>query len=189
MGVPESSGRKATLAMKILLLVGFLAALAVAEPVAEPNAEANADPWYRSYGYGLGHYGGYRGYGYSAYRPYYGGYGYLGRKKRDAEPVAEPVADPNAEANADPWYSAYGYGLGHYGGYRHLGYSAYRPYYGGYGYWGRKKRSADAEPEPAANAEADADPWYSAYGYGLGHYMDTDILDIQHTGHTMEDME
>merc|ERR1712123_403092 len=156
MGVPESSGRKATLAMKILLIVGFLAALAVAEPVAEPNAEADADPWYRSYGYGLGHYGGYRHLGYSAYRPYYGGYGYWGRKMRSADAEPEPAA--NAEADADPWYSAYGYGLGHYGGYRHLGYSAYRPYYGGYGgygYWGRKKRSADAEPEPAADAE----PW------------------------------
>merc|ERR1711892_553990 len=101
-GVPESSGRKATLAMKILLIVGFLAALAVAEPVAEPNAGANADAdaWYSAYGhgygYGLGHYGygnRYGGYGYAAYRPY--GYGYYGKRSADAEPAAEPTADAN----------------------------------------------------------------------------------------------
>merc|ERR1712034_147478 len=147
MGSPRVVRESKTLAMKILFIVGaFLAAHAVAdaEPEADPNAEANADPWY-SYGYGLGHgygYGGYGHYGYSAYRPYgyrYGGY--WGRKKREAD--AEPVAEANAEAEADPWYSAYGYGLGH---------AAYRPYitttrWGGYGGWGKKKRSAEAEPE------------------------------------------
>merc|ERR1719228_712682 len=91
----------------------------------------------------------------------------------DAEPVAEPNAeagaDPtaaaNAEAEADPWYSAYGYGLRHYGGYA-------RPYYGGYyrGYGLYGKRSADAEPIADANAEANADPWYRAYGYGRRYY-------------------
>merc|ERR1711915_849053 len=99
------------------------------EAVADPNAEANADPWYSYYGHGLGHYG-YRPYYRSYYRPY--GYGYWGRKKREAEAEPEAVVDPNAEANADPWYSYYGYGLGHYG-YRPYYRSYYRPY--GYGYW------------------------------------------------------
>merc|ERR1712154_457127 len=80
----------------------------------------------------------------------------------------EATADPSADANADPWYSYYS-GLGHYGYGHRLGYGyggyygGYRPYsygyagyglgyggyYGGYhglGYWGRKKRSAEAEP-------------------------------------------
>merc|ERR1719493_607536 len=51
-----------------------------------------------------------------------------------------------------PW--AYGWG----------GY--YRPY--GYGYWGRKKRSADDEVAaagPNPDADADADAWYGYYGY------------------------
>merc|ERR1712244_22731 len=86
----------------------------------------------------------------------------------------EPVADPSAEANADPWYSYYG-GLGHYGYGYGLGYG-YGSYYGGYrpySYWGRKKRSAEAEPEPTA--DPNADPWYR-YGYygrpyaGYGYY-------------------
>merc|ERR1719419_504067 len=66
-------------------------------------------------------------------------------KKREAE--AEPTAA--ADADADPWYSYYGYGLGHYG-YRPYYRSYYRPY--GYGYWGRKKREAEAEPTAAADA-------------------------------------
>merc|ERR1712154_233416 len=78
----------------------------------------------------------------------------------------EATADPSADANADPWYSYYG-GLGHYGyghglGYGYAGYGlGYGGYYGGYhglGYWGRKKRSAEAEPEPTA--DPNADPWY-----------------------------
>merc|ERR1712215_458989 len=105
MGVPESSGSRNSLMMKSLFIVGaFLAAYAVAEaePEAAPNAEANADPWYAYSGYGLGHY---------RYRPYYGGYyrpygyGYWGRKKREAEAEPTAAAEPNAEANADPWYS------------------------------------------------------------------------------------
>merc|ERR1711981_846636 len=66
--------------------------------------------------------------------------------RRRGLPSQNAAAEPNAEANAEPWYSAYGYGLGHYGGYR--GYYGYaRPYAYGYGrYWGRKKRSAEAEP-------------------------------------------
>merc|ERR1712154_210032 len=161
MGVPESSGSQLTLAMKLLLLA--LAACAVAEPAAEANA--NADPWYGYYGHHLGGYRGYYGgYGYAS--PYYGRgyYGHYG--KRSAEPTA--AAEPNAEANADPWYSAYGYGLGHYyGGYgRYYGGYA-RPYYGGYA-WGKKKRSAEAEP--AAEPTPDADAWYGHYGYGRGYY-------------------
>merc|ERR1719347_826757 len=41
------------------------------------------------------------------------------------------------------------------------------------GYFGKKKRSADAEPAAEPNAEADADAWYGYYsrglGYGYGH--------------------
>merc|ERR1719337_817974 len=71
--------------------------------------------------------------------------------------AAVPAPEPNAEP--EPWYG-YGYGGYGYGGY-------YRPY--GYGYWGRKRRSAEpnAVAEPLANAEpepaAAAEPYY---GYG-----------------------
>merc|ERR1712110_1010828 len=74
-------------AMRLILLVGALVALAAAVPEPEPNAAA--EPWY-GYGYGGYGYGGY-------YRPH--GYGYWGRKRRSAEPnaVAEPSADANTE--------------------------------------------------------------------------------------------
>merc|ERR1712154_282208 len=182
MGSSPVIGEPNTSNMKILLFIGVFVAGVLADPeaTADPSAEANADPWYSYYG-GLGHYGyGYGlGYGYGSYyggyRPYSYGYGYYGRKKRSAEP--EPVADPSAEANADPWYTYYS-GLGHYG-YGHglgYGYAGYGLGYGGYhglGYWGRKKRSAEAEPEPTA--DPNADPWYR-YGYygrpyaGYGYY-------------------
>merc|ERR1712008_538796 len=70
--------------------------------------------------------------------------------------LAEPDSTPEAEADpaADAWYGYYGrgygyggYGLGYrgyYGGYGGY-YGGYRGY-GGYGYYGRKKRSAEADP-------------------------------------------
>merc|ERR1712212_1139531 len=79
------------------------------------------------------------------------------------EPEAEAVADPAADASADPYYLTYG--LGHYG---YAGYYGY-PY--GYGYWGRKRRSA--EPEAEATADPKADPYLlyrgGYYGHGLGY--------------------
>merc|ERR1712142_1384161 len=112
-----------------------------AEPVAEPNAEANADAWYGYYGHGLGYGYGHR-YGYGGYYGYpYRAYGYYGKRSADAEPAAEP----NAEADADAWYGYYGHGLGY--GYRRGYYGGYYGYpYRAYGYYGKKKRSADAEP-------------------------------------------
>merc|ERR1711955_77594 len=74
---------------------------------------------------------------------------------------AVPDAQPNADADADP-YLLYGGHLGYYGlGYYGLGYR------GLYGYYGRKRRSADAESVP--DAQPAADP-YLLYGHGLGYY-------------------
>merc|ERR1712088_174465 len=75
------------------------------------------------------------------------------RKKREAE--AEPTAEAEADPEADPWL--YYSGLyGHHG-------------YGGYAYYGRKKREAVAEPEPTADPKAD--PWLLYGGYhGYGGY-------------------
>ena len=75
-------------------------------------------------------------------------------------PQEETAASgPNPDADADA------HGWGYWGGYR--GY--YRPY----GYWGRKKRSAEEETAASGpNPEAEADPWYG-YGYrpyGWGGY-------------------
>merc|ERR1712202_31379 len=97
----------------------FVAATVFGEPEAEANAAA--DPYYLTYGYGLGHYGyaGYYGYPYAHY-------GYWGRKRRSAEPEAEATADPKA----DP-YLLYGGYYGHGYGYGYYGYP-----YGGY-YWGK----------------------------------------------------
>jgi len=100
-------------------------------------------------------------------------------------------AEPAADADADPYYYysglyGRGYGYGHLGyGYGHgYGYGYYRPY--SYGYYGRKKRSAEPTAEPEADAEAD--PWYYysglyghhgygyarhgyyGHGYGYGHH-------------------
>merc|ERR1712215_182375 len=76
-----------------------------------------------------------------------------------AEPEPTAVADPSAEAKADPYLL--------YGGYYRYPY-AYGGYYGhlGYGYWGRKRRSAEAEP--AADPKADPYLLYGGY-YGYGH--------------------
>merc|ERR1711936_375264 len=94
--------------------------------------------------------------------------------------VAGVLAEPEAEAesNPEPWYG-------------------YRGYYGGYGYrrygwYGRKKRSADAEPEAAETAlsgpapDAEAKPYYG-YGYGYpyygyyGHYLGKRSADAEPT--------
>merc|ERR1712088_1055612 len=74
------------------------------------------------------------------------------RKKREAE--AEPTAEAEADPEADPWL--YYSGLyGHHG-------------YGGYAYYGRKKREAVAEPEPTADPKAD--PWLLYGGYAYAPY-------------------
>merc|ERR1711936_26997 len=108
-----------------------------AEAVAEPEAKADAEAepwWYSNYG----GWGGYRdaspywnrGYAYAS--PYYnwGGWGYRGYWKRDAE--AQPEAQPKANADPEAWYSNwYGRRWGGWGyGYRPYGYGAY-----GYGRW------------------------------------------------------
>ena len=95
--------------------------------------------------------------------------------------LAEPDSTPEAEADpaADAWYGYYGrgygyggYGLGYrgyYGGYGGY-YGGYRGY-GGYGYYGRKKRSAEADPAVLAvthSAPAVA-PLVHPYGYALGY--------------------
>merc|ERR1711979_44467 len=107
------------------------------------------------------------------------------RKKREAEPApeADPEAAAEADPEADPWlyysglYGHHGYGLGYH--YAPLTYT-YAPYtyshvyghygLGHYGYFGRKKREAEAEPE--ATADPEADPWllYGGWGYGGYHY-------------------
>merc|ERR1712121_543583 len=83
-----------------------------------------------------------------------------------------PAALAKADPKADPWYY---YGLGGY--YGHGYYGGYYPYtygLGHYGYWGKKKRSA--EPQPAADPKADPYLLYGGYYggyypyYGLGHY-------------------
>merc|ERR1712243_297023 len=120
------------LPLRMIRVLAFLCLIALAlgdaVPDAQPNADADADP-YLLYGGHLGYYGlGYRGL-----------YGYYGRKRRsaDAEPV--PDAQPAAAADADP-YLLYGGHLGYYPlGYYGLGYR------GLYGYYGRKRRSADAD--------------------------------------------
>merc|ERR1712076_244126 len=89
-------------AMRLILLVGALLALAAAVP------EAAAEPYY-GYGYRRGYYGGY------GHRGYYG----WGKKKRSA--VAEPNAAAEPEAAAEPYYG-YGYRRGYYGGYGYRGY-------------------------------------------------------------------
>merc|ERR1712156_456396 len=76
------------------------------------------------------------------------------------------IPEPEATAEAEPWYG-YGYGYRGYGGY--AGY--YRPY--GYGYWGRKRRSAEPNAVAAAEPTAEAEPAADAaayYGYRRGYY-------------------
>merc|ERR1712008_369604 len=106
--------------------------------------------------------------------------------------LAEPDSTPEAEADpaADAWYGYYGrgYGYGGYGlGYRGY-YGGYRGY-GGYGYYGRKKRSAEADPAVLAvthSAPAVAPlvhPYGLGLGYGLGyglHHAPTVGLTVTH---------
>merc|ERR1712109_300839 len=83
--------------MKIVVSILFLAALAFAEPelTSELKSGPNpaADAWYGYYGY-PGYYG-HRYYGYGGYYGHRYGYGYWGRKKREANPqvlLAHPYA-------------------------------------------------------------------------------------------------
>merc|ERR1712154_493211 len=98
-------------------------------------------------------------------------------------PIAAAAPAEEADPEADPWlyysdlYGHHGYGLGYH--YAPLTYT-YAPYtyshvyghygLGHYGYFGRKKREAEAEPE--ATADPEADPWllYGGWGYGGYHY-------------------
>merc|ERR1712008_594329 len=114
--------------------------------------------------------------------------------------LAEPDSTPEAEADpaADAWYGYYGrgygyggYGLGYrgyYGGYGGY-YGGYRGY-GGYGYYGRKKRSAEADPavlavtHPAPAVAPLVHPYGLGLGYGLGyglHHAPTVGLTVTHT--------
>merc|ERR1712008_609111 len=158
--------------MKYVFAVLLLAGLALAEPDSTPEAEADpaADAWYGYYGRGYG-YGGY-GLGYRGY----GGYGYYGRKKRSAEAEPAVLAVTHSAPAVAPLVHPYGLGLGYGLGYglhhaptvgltvthkatEHIpgavtavageptvvhvaGYGGY----GGYCYYGRKKRSAEADP-------------------------------------------
>merc|ERR1712054_600383 len=57
---------KLTLILGIATMDMVLDMATIADHTMVANTEADADPWYRAYGYGLGHYG----YGYGYYRPY-----------------------------------------------------------------------------------------------------------------------
>merc|ERR1711992_145027 len=185
--------------MKIVVSILFLAALAFAEPEltselkSGPNPDPAADAWYGYYGY-PGYYG-HRYYGYGGYYGHRYGYGYWGRKKREANPqvlLAHPYAYAhyvpttyvaptvfNHENHPSTVITATG----------HHVYAApwvvpAKPAVEAE----RKKREAaepgyeGPNPEELAgpNAEADpaADAWYAyyghpyayGYGYGLGGY-------------------
>merc|ERR1712183_47894 len=102
-------------------------------------------------------------------------------EKREAEATAEPEADPWLYYSG--LYGGHGYGYSHYApltySYAPYTYSHVYNHYGlghyglGYsGYYGRKKREAEAEPEAVADPEAD--PWllyggYAGYGHGFGY--------------------
>ena len=95
----------------------LLAGLALAEPEATPEADAAADAWYGYYGHGLGYrryYGGY----YGGWRGYGGwGYGYYGRKKREADPAV--LATTHSAPAVAPLVHPYGYALGYGYGLHH----------------------------------------------------------------------
>merc|ERR1711935_633579 len=76
---------------------------------------------------------------------------------------AEPESQPEAEADpaAEAYYGYYGH-PGYYGGYGGYG----GRYYGGY--YGRKKRDAEADPAVLATTHA-APAVVPHLGYGLGH--------------------
>ena len=96
----------------------LLAGLAFAEPESTPEADPAAEAWYGYYGLG---YRGYRGYygGYGGYygRPYGYGYGYYGRKKREADPAV--LATTHAAPAVAPLVHPYGYALGYGYGLHH----------------------------------------------------------------------
>merc|ERR1712004_552118 len=172
--------------MKFVLALLFLAGLAFAEPEGEASADPAADAYYGYYGLGYGrYYGGYYG-GYYGYPRY--GYGYYGRKKREADPAV--LATTHAAPAVVP-HLGYGLGLGYaYGApllhgaapaltyAHHVGY----PYAYGHlgGYYGLPLLAAKPAEEPAAvearkkrEAEAEADPeawYYGYYGHGYGGY-------------------
>jgi len=98
--------------MKYLIALLFLAALAIAEPESEAKADPAADAWYGYYGY-PGYYG-HRYYGYGGYYGHRYGYGYWGRKKREADPaVLASSSALTAPQTVDlPLVHPYAYGVG-----------------------------------------------------------------------------
>merc|ERR1739847_80313 len=171
--------------MKYLISLLFLAALAIAEPESEAKADPAADAWYGYYGYP-----GYYGHRY--------GYGYWGRKKREADPaVLASSSALTAPQTVDlPLVHPYAYGVGapllhaavphtytvgpatveHTPGtvevkaHAPVVYAGHYGYpYGGWGYgYGVPLLAAPADAEPEADATADA--WYGYYGYGRRYY-------------------
>merc|ERR1711988_2003059 len=92
--------------MKFVLALLLVVGLAFAEPDSDASADAAADAYYGYYGLGYGYgryYGGYYGY------PGYYGYGYYGRKKREADPAV--LATTHAAPAVVP--HVYGLGLGY----------------------------------------------------------------------------
>jgi len=182
--------------MKFALALLFLASLVFAEPESEATADPAADAWYSYYGH-PGYYG-HRYYGYPGYYGHRYGYGYWGRKKREAEADPAVLASTSAVTAPQTVYAHHPYAYAYGAPYLHyqdpvaapVTYThpvAYAHHAGVYGYpYGlpyvypapvvkaaekseRKKREAEAEPE----ADAAADAWYSYYGhpgyYGYGH--------------------
>merc|ERR1711992_96687 len=165
--------------MKYLIALLFLAALAIAEPESEAKADPAADAWYGYYGYP-----GYYGHRY--------GYGYWGRKKREADPaVLASSSALTAPQTVDlPLVHPYAYGVGapllhaavphtytvgpatveHTPGTVEVKAHAPVVYAGHYGYpyggWGY----GYGVPLLAAPAAAEADAWYGYYGYGRRYY-------------------
>merc|ERR1711981_898068 len=183
--------RSQHLIMKFVLALLFVG-LAFAEPEGEATGDAAADAYYGYYGYP-----GYYGHRWGGYRGYYGhgyGYGYYGRKKRDAEAHPAVLATTSA-VKAPQVYThpyAYGYPYAHYGPpaqltYTHavtttpvtytvpkaLTYAHHYPYTYGYGHlpYLIKPVEGDARKKREADGEPEADPeaWYGHY-YGYGGY-------------------
>merc|ERR1711863_173942 len=172
--------------MKIVVSILFLAALAFAEPENDyqsgPNPDPAADAWYGYYGY-PGYYG-HRYYGYGGYYGHRYGYGYWGRKKREAEPQVL-LAHPYAYAHYVPTTYVAPTVFNHE---NHpstvitaTGHHVYAAP------WvvpakpaeeaERKKREAGDDPVKGPNADPAADACYGYpayhrgyYGYGLGGY-------------------
>merc|ERR1712083_1230645 len=165
---------------KYVFALLLLAGLALAEPEATPEADPAADAWYGYYGHGLGYYGGYRRY----YGGYYGhryGYGYWGRKKREADPAV--LATTHSAPAVAPLVHPYGYALGYGYGLHHaptVGYTVPYGYGYGYGYGlhhpllvaapaaAEEAAVTDARKKREADPEAEADPAVLYSGY-YGH--------------------